>query len=79
MRVYGNNVSDQTVVAKILRSLTTRFDHIMVAIEESKDLTIFSVDELSGSLQAHEVRLNRTVEKAEEIALQVKGETSNAR
>lgn len=79
MRVYGDNVSNQTVVAKILRSLTARFDHIVPAIEESKDLTIFSVDELSGSLQAHEVRLNRTVEKAEEIALQVKGETSNAR
>ena len=58
MRVYGVKISDQTVVAKLLRSLTTRFNHIVVAIEEVKDINVLSVDELSGSLQAHEARLN---------------------
>ena len=50
MRAFGYKITDQTVVVKVLRSLTPRFDYVVAAIEESKDLSIFSVDELSGSL-----------------------------
>ena len=53
MRIYSENYSNQTIVAKVLRSLTPKFDHKVVAIEESKDLAMFSFDELLGSLQAH--------------------------
>ncbi|KAL6324297.1 hypothetical protein AAG906_007415 [Vitis piasezkii] len=37
MRSYGEDILDQTVVAKVLRSLTPKFDHVVAAIEESKD------------------------------------------
>ncbi|XP_020243384.1 uncharacterized protein LOC109821619 [Asparagus officinalis] len=60
MRSYGEEITDETVVVKVLRSLTPKFDHVVAAIEESKDLSIFSFDELMGSLQAHEARLNRS-------------------
>ncbi|KAL4362876.1 hypothetical protein GQ457_04G016030 [Hibiscus cannabinus] len=76
MRSYGEQISDETIVAKVLRSLTSKFDHVVVAIEESKDLSVLSVDELMGSLQAHESRINRSLEKNEEKAFQVK-ETTN--
>ncbi|CAL5340443.1 unnamed protein product [Camellia sinensis] len=72
MRSYGEKISDETVVAKVLRSLTPKFDHVVAAIEESKDLSVFSFDELMGSLQAHETRINRSLEKNEEKAFQVK-------
>lgn len=71
MRTYGAKIEDQTIVEKVLRSLNSKFDHVVAAIEESKDLSIFSFDELMGSLQVHEVRINRGVEKEEEKAFQV--------
>ncbi|KAI3721795.1 hypothetical protein L2E82_32813 [Cichorium intybus] len=75
MRSYGEKITDETVVAKVLRSLSSKFDHIVAAIEESKDLSTFSFDELMGSLQAHEARINRSTVNEEEKAFQIKGET----
>ena len=77
MRSCGDKITDQTIVEKVLRSLTPKFDHVVAAIEESKDLSVFSFEELMGSLQAHESRINRSFEKSDEKAFQVKGEFSN--
>jgi gag-polypeptide of LTR copia-type len=73
IRSYGEDFSEATVVMKVLRSLTTKFDHVVAAIEESKDLTTYSFDELLGSLQAHEVRLLRSEEKDDSKAFVSKG------
>lgn len=51
----GYNITKEEVVAKILRSLASKFDYVAVAIEEVKDITKLSLENLSGSLQAHEV------------------------
>lgn len=79
MRSYGDQITDETVVAKVLRSLSSKFDHIVAAIEESKDLSKFSFDELMGSLQAHEARINRSVTKDDEKAFQIRGENESTR
>lgn len=71
MKTCKELLSDQQIVEKILRTLTPRFDHIVVAIEESKDLEKMKVDELMNSLEAHEQRLiERHGEKVQEQALQ---------
>ena len=57
MKVCGETIIDQSIVEKILRTLTPNFDHIVVAIEESKKVEILKVKELQGSLEAHEQRL----------------------
>lgn len=77
LRSYGEEIYDQTIVKKVLRSLTPKFDHVVAAIEESKDLSTYSFDELMGSLQSHEVRINKSLEKNEEKAFYVQGKNSN--
>ena len=52
----GEMLPETRVVEKILRSLTDNFENVVCAIEEAKDLAIFTVDELTGSLEAHEQR-----------------------
>lgn len=42
---------------KILRTLTPKFDYIIMAIEESKDVSKMKVEELLSSLEAYEQRL----------------------
>jgi hypothetical protein len=60
------------VVEKILRSLTDTFKNVVCTIEESKDLVELIVDELAGSLLAHEQRKNLKKKETLENALQAK-------
>ena len=76
MKRNGKTPDKVRVMEKLLRSLTCKSDYVVTAIEESKVLSKISLDELMGSLQAHEARLNRSQEKSEETAFQVKVEAS---
>eukprot|EP00253_Pinus_taeda_P025688 PITA_25688 len=59
IRSQGEILEERRIVEKLLRILPSRFDVIITTIEETKDLTNFSVDELHASLMTHEQRLSR--------------------
>ena len=75
MKTYGEILDNETVVSRVLRTLTKDFDHVVAVIKESKDLSKYSFDKLMGSLLAHEARINMFYKGVEEKAFQVKGES----
>ncbi|KAK2375345.1 hypothetical protein QL285_076240 [Trifolium repens] len=78
MKSCGETMTDRSKIEKILRTLTEKFDHIVIAIEESKDLATMKIEELQASLEAHELRVKqRSSNKAVEQALQAKTQNKN--
>ncbi|XP_014495023.1 uncharacterized protein LOC106756941 [Vigna radiata var. radiata] len=65
MRACGKIVKDKKIIQKILRTLTPQYDHIVITIEECKDLEVLKLEELQNSLVVHEQRLleRKNVEK----------------
>ncbi|XP_019432612.1 PREDICTED: uncharacterized protein LOC109339605 [Lupinus angustifolius] len=54
MKSCGEEVKEQSMIEKILRTLTPKYDHIVVAIEESKELEDYKLEELQNSLESRE-------------------------
>ena len=69
MRSNGEQMKEVTIVEKILRTLTEKFNYIVVSIEESKDIDLLTIDELQSSLIVHEQKFNK--HRGEEQALKV--------
>jgi len=65
----GESLLSNRVVEKILRSLTDNFENIVCAIEESKDLSTLTVEELADSLETYEQRRKKKKEESLEQAL----------
>lgn len=62
-----HKTEDGTVIEKILRLMTLKFNYVICSIEESKDLDELSIVELQGSLLVHEQKIIQ--EDKEEQAL----------
>lgn len=50
------HMTKQKIIDNILLSLPEKYDYIIAAIKEANDTTNLSVEELMGSLRAHEQR-----------------------
>ncbi|XP_060211758.1 uncharacterized protein LOC132639323 [Lycium barbarum] len=57
MRFHGEKMTNVTIVEKILRSLTLKYDCLVFPIEESKDVNELSLDELQSSLLVHKQKM----------------------
>ncbi|KAK2388142.1 hypothetical protein QL285_061854 [Trifolium repens] len=56
MKNCGGNLGEQETVENVLRTLTSKFDHIVVTIEETKDLSEVKIEDLQSTLEAHELK-----------------------
>ena len=61
-QTYGESLEQKIIVQKILRCLTKKFSMVVTCIEETKDLSQFTLEELTGSLLSHEARFNQEEE-----------------
>ncbi|KAL4348689.1 hypothetical protein GQ457_17G010100 [Hibiscus cannabinus] len=68
MKRYGETIEDDSVIEKILRSLTPKFDYVVCVID-SNDLDSKSIEQVIGELQAQEDRFNRRQDETIEQAL----------
>ena len=62
----GEKLDDVKVMEKILRSLDSKFNHIVAIIEETKDLKAMSIEQLLGSLQSYEEKTKNKSEVDED-------------
>ncbi|XP_019414587.1 PREDICTED: uncharacterized protein LOC109326351 [Lupinus angustifolius] len=70
MNACGEKMEDTIIVENVLRLVTPRFDNVVIAIQESGRVENMKVEELQGSLEAHEQRLNeRMADRASHYAL----------
>ncbi|GJW61202.1 retrovirus-related pol polyprotein from transposon TNT 1-94 [Tanacetum coccineum] len=83
LKALDEDYSSKNYVRKILRALHPKWRAKVTAIEESKDLTSLSLDELIGNLKVHEIIIKKDSEivkaKGERIslALEAKKESSH--
>ncbi|KAL5836716.1 hypothetical protein ACOSQ3_013885 [Xanthoceras sorbifolium] len=76
MRIHGDKSEDVTIVEKILRSVTPKFNFIVCSIEEANDIEELSIDELQSSLLVHEQKINQ--QEKEKQALKASTENQSA-
>ena len=60
LKSHGETIIDQRVVENFLRILPPRFESLVVTLEENKDMSVFTINELQASLINHEHIIHRS-------------------
>ena len=53
----GETLTNKMIVEKVMCTLTSHFDHVIVATQESKNLETMKLEDLVGSSEAREIRI----------------------
>ncbi|GKB63073.1 zf-CCHC domain-containing protein [Tanacetum coccineum] len=83
LKAFDEGYSSKNYVRKFLRALQPKWRAKVTAIEESKDLTSLSLDELIGNLKVHEMIIKKDSEivkakgESRSLALKAKKESSD--
>ncbi|GJW06522.1 zf-CCHC domain-containing protein [Tanacetum coccineum] len=83
LKALDKGYSSKNYVRKFLRALHPKWRAKVMAIEESKDLTSLSLDELIGNLKVHEMTIKKNYEivkakvEKKSLALKAKKESSD--
>ncbi|GJZ91814.1 retrovirus-related pol polyprotein from transposon TNT 1-94 [Tanacetum coccineum] len=72
LKQNGETLPDTRIIEKILRSLTENFKNVVCAIEDYKDLEDLTIEELAGSLEAHEQIKKKKKQESLDEALETK-------
>ncbi|CAM8943821.1 unnamed protein product [Rhodiola kirilowii] len=72
----GEPMSEETVVRKVLRSLTKRYAMKALAVKEANDVKTMRLDELMRSLQTHEMDMNEEDQLGKNKSVGLKSEVS---
>ncbi|CAM8929550.1 unnamed protein product [Rhodiola kirilowii] len=72
----GEPMSEETLVRKVLRSLTKRYAMKALAVKEANDVKTMRLDELMGSLQSHEMDMNEEDQLGKDKSVGLKTEVS---
>ena len=59
IKSHEESIDDRRVVEKGRRRLPPKFEYLVVTLEENKDLSQFTIDELQDSLINPEHKINR--------------------
>lgn len=74
MKNHGEQMQENVVVEKILRSMTTKFNYVVCSIIESNNMERFPIDELRSSLLVQEQPMNgQKDEQAPKVTGAVRG------
>ena len=72
LRSLGEVITDAEVAAKLLRSISGKFNVITTSIEQFQDLETITLEEVIGTLKVHEDKLKARMVKREEKSLLAK-------
>ncbi|MCH96964.1 retrovirus-related Pol polyprotein from transposon TNT 1-98, partial [Trifolium medium] len=72
MRSCGEEITERMMVEKVMRTLIPSFDHVVVAIQTAGQVPTMQIENLVGTLEAHELVINERKQVQETVqALQV--------
>ncbi|PNX80701.1 retrovirus-related Pol polyprotein from transposon TNT 1-94, partial [Trifolium pratense] len=74
MKNCGEIITDRMIIEKVMRTLIPNYDHIIAAIQESGSFPTMQLEDLVGSLEAHELVINKR-KNAQEIVQAMQVET----